>query len=132
MEKDDLHLHTVFKRCIGDSYRKGNRIVFGDEAYGLENELGLTRELRTLWTRGRSMECGLWVASQKPTHISLHAYNQAEHLFLHYDPDENARKRFDEIGGVDPNLVRNTVANLKKHEWLYIRRDGPVMAIVNK
>jgi hypothetical protein len=59
-------------------------------------------------------------------------YSQAQHLFLHNDPDERARKRFDEIGGVDPKVVRNTISKLDKHEWLYIRRDGPVMAIVSK
>lgn len=131
-DKDDDTLYREFRKVILDSYRKGNRIVFGDEVYGLSKELGLDRELITLWSRGRSMGAALWAASQKPTHIPLWAYSQAEHLFLHHDPDERARKRFDEIGGVDPNIVRAVVARLEKHEWLYIRRDGPVMCIVGK
>jgi hypothetical protein len=115
-----------------DCYKRGNRIVFCDEAYGLSNELGLNRELVTLWTRGRSMRTGIWAASQKPTHIPLHAYNQAEHLFLANDPDKRARDRFSEIGGVDPDLLKATVPQLEKHEWLYVRRDGPVMCVVEK
>jgi energy-coupling factor transporter ATP-binding protein EcfA2 len=129
---DDYTLYREFKRAMLESYRKGNRIIFGDEVYGLSKELGLDKELITLWSRGRSMGTGLWAATQKPTHVPLWMYSQAEHLFLHNDPDERARKRFDEIGGVDPNLVRAVVAKLDKHEWLYIRRDGPVMCIVGR
>lgn len=131
-QKDDDILYREFRRAILDSYRKGDRIIFGDEVYGLSKELGLDRELVTLWSRGRSMGTALWSASQKPTHIPLWAYSMAEHLFLHYDPDLRARKRFDEIGGVDPDLVRAEVSRLDKHEWLYIRRDGPAMAIVKR
>jgi hypothetical protein len=131
-DRDDDTLYREFRKVILDSYKRGNRVIFGDEVYSLSMELGLDKELITLWSKGRSMGCGLWAASQKPTHIPLWAYSQAEHLFLHNDPDERARKRFDEIGGVNPNLVRGVVAHLDKHEWLYIRRDGPVMAIVGK
>lgn len=129
---DDENLYVQFRACMRDSYKKGNRVLFGDEVYSLSKELGLDKELVTIWSKGRSMGTGLWAASQKPTHIPLWAYSQAHHLFLHNDPDERARKRFDEIGGVDPQLVRLTVSRLEKHEWLYIGRDGPVMAIINK
>lgn len=127
---DDPMLYREFRRALLDSYRRGKRIVFGDEVYGLVSELDLKRELITLWSRGRSMGTGLWAATQKPTHVPLWMYSQPEHLFLHHDPDKRARDRFSEIGGVDPDLVRRTVMDLSKHEWLYIRRDGPVMCIV--
>lgn len=130
--RDNDTQEDIFRRCLMDSYKKGNRIVFGDEAYSLANELNLGTELVTLWSKGRSMGTGLWAATQKPTHVPLWLYSQAQHLFLHNDPDERARKRFDEIGGVDPKLVRTVVGKLAKHEWLYIRRDGPEMAIVSK
>lgn len=130
-EQDDALLYAQFRRAILDSYKRGKRILFCDETYGLCDELGLDRELRTVWTRGRSMECGLWAASQRPTHIPLWAYNQAEHLFLHNDPDKRTRERFDEIGGVDPGLVRSVVASLQLHQWLYIRRTGPALCIVD-
>lgn len=130
--KDNDTQAEIFERCLMDSYKKGNRIVFGDEAYSLAQELDLETEMVTLWSKGRSMGCGFWAATQKPTHVPLWMYSQAQHLFLHNDPDERARKRFDEIGGVDPKLVRTVVGKLQKHEWLYIKRDGPEMAIVSK
>lgn len=131
-DRDDAILYAEFRRAILDSYKRGNRIVFADEMYGLSHELGLDRECVTIWTRGRSMGTGIWCASQKPTHIPLHAYNQAEHLFLARDPDKRARDRFSEIGGVDPDLLKETVLQLEKHEWLYVRRDGPVMCVVQR
>ena len=129
-EADDEHLYTQFKAAILDAYKSGNKIILADELVGL-SDLNLRRELIALWTRGRSMGTGLWGGSQKPTHVPLHAYNQAEHLFLAYDPDQRARKRFDEIGGVDPGFVRDAVMQLHKYQWLYIRRDGQKMCIVD-
>lgn len=129
---DDDLLHREFRKAILDSYKKGNRILFGDEVYGLDYELGLRKELVTVWTRGRSMKTGLWAATQKPTHVPLWMYNQAHHLFLANDPDKRARQRFGEIGGVDPKLVEAAVMGLDEYEWLYIRRRGPVMGIVEK
>ncbi len=131
-DRDNETMHMIFRRALLDSYRKGKRILFGDEVYSLAEELGLTKELVTIWTKGRSMECGLWVATQKPTHIPLWAYSQAEHLFLHFDPDKRARERFKEIGGVDPVLVERIILTLKRHEWLYIRRADGAMCIVEK
>lgn len=130
-DRDDLELWREHRKALTHSYRRGNRIVFGDETLGLTDELGLTRELRTLWTRGSSMGAGLWAASQKPSHIPLWAYNQAAHVFLANDPDERSRDRFGEIGGVDPRLVQRIVFGLGDFQWLYLRRRGRKMCIVD-
>lgn len=129
-ETDDVKHERVFRRAILDSYRQGGRILFVDETYGLTNDLNLGRPLVRVWTRGRSMGTGLWAGSQKPTHIPLHAYNQAEHLLLHHDPDKRSRDRYREIGGVDPDLVAAVTASTPRFSYLYIRRDGPVLCIV--
>lgn len=127
---DEERHYRIFRQAVLDSYRKGKRIVFADEAYSLTNELGLSREMITVWSKGRSMGTGLWAATQKPTHVPLWMYSQPEHLFLAYDPDKRARDRFGEIGGVDPDLVRATVTRLGRHEWLYIRREDRAMCVV--
>lgn len=131
-DRDDRHLYEVFRKAILDSYKRGNRILFADEIYGLCAELRLEREAITVWSRGRSMGTGLWSGTQRPAQIPLWAYGQAEHLFLHNDPDKRARERYDEIGGIDPGFVRAAVMQLAKHEWFYIRRDGPKFCIVGK
>lgn len=129
-ERDDARLYVEFRRALLDSYKRGNRIVFGDEVYGLATELGLKRELRTLWTRGASMGTGLWTATQRPREIPLQAYSQAEHVFMAYTPDKMDRDRYSEIGGVDPDIVKWVTARLPKYHWLYVRRTGPAMCVI--
>lgn len=123
---------AVFRRAMLDSYKKGNRIVVVDDAYGVSVVLGLRIELIEMWTEMRSMPGAVWAAFQRPADVPLWAYSQAEHLILFHDPDKRARERFAEIGGVDPVIVRDTVMGLKRHQFLYIRRDGPAMCIVDK
>lgn len=129
---DDPAHHAVFRRTILDNYKRGNRVIFADELYGLVAELNLKRELITVWSRGRSMGAGLWGATQKPTHVPLWAYNQADHLFLYNEPDKDGRDRFREIGGFDSKIVSDTVMTLGEYECLYICRKGPTMCIIQK
>jgi len=130
-DKDDPVLYKEMRKAILDSYKRGKRIIYVDEAWGLV-DLGLQRELVTVWTRGRSGGAGIWAGSQRPAYIPLPAYSQADHLFLHYDADKRDRDRFKEIGGIDPDLVESIVLRLQWHQWLYIRRKGPVYCIVDK
>lgn len=130
-DKDDARHEAIFRRAIRDLYRKGHRIIFADETYSLERELGLETDLRRVWTKGRSMETGLWAASQRPVFISRWAL-QAQHLFLAHDPDVAMQKRYGEIGGgIDPDAVRWTVAHLKRYEFAYINREERAMCIVS-
>jgi len=131
-QRDDYAHYVVFRKAILDCYKTGHKIIFADELYSLSDELGLDRELITVWTKGRSMDCGLWGATQKPSHVPLWAYSQAEHIFLHRDPDKRNQDRYGDIGGVDPRIVRDITNSLERHQWLYIRRDGPRMCIVDK
>lgn len=129
-DRDDEVLSREFRKAITAAYAGGDRIVMADETYGLINELGLHKLITAVHSRGAGMGVGIWCMTQKPTHIGTWAYSQAEHLFLGHDPDKRARDRFAEIGGVDPDIVKHYVANLKKYEWFYIRRTGPVMCII--
>lgn len=116
--------HDVFQEAIIDSYAKGNRILFADETYSLTNELQLGDELVTVWTKGRSMNCALWAASQRPAFIPTWAYSQSTHFFISYDPDKRSRKRYEEISGVDPEIIREGTEALEEFEWLYVKAAG--------
>lgn len=127
---DDPRHRALFRRVILDSYKKGNRILFADETYSLEEELSLSTELRTVWTKGASMGCAMWAASQRPAYISRWAY-QAHHLFIGGDPDEETQRRLSEIGAaVDSGKVRWLLPRLGQWEFLYINRDEKAMCIV--
>lgn len=131
-DRDDVHLQAQFRKCMLDCYQRGNRIIFVDEVAGLTTELGLSRVCKAIWMRGASMHAGLWAATQRPREVPLHAYSQAHHLLLGKTPDKKDRDRFSEIGGVDPDLVKSTVAELQKFQWLYIRREDSAMCIVDR
>lgn len=129
-EMDDQRHAVIFRKATRALYRKGNRIIFADETYSLEKELGLQVELRRVWTKGRSMGTGLWAASQRPAYISMWAY-QANHIFLANDPDTAALKRLSEIGaGIDPAILLSELPKLDQYHFLYINRDERAMCIV--
>ncbi|HWW95504.1 MAG TPA: hypothetical protein VN375_19195 [Vicinamibacteria bacterium] len=125
VDRDEPQHAEIFYKALLDSYKKGNRILFGDEAYSLCEELGLKRYMITLWTKGRSMGAGMWAATQKPTHVPLWMYSQASHLFLSYDPDKRARDRYREISGIDPDVIQHALNSLEEEfSWVYIRPEG--------
>lgn len=124
--------YATFRAAILDSYRKGKRLLVVDDAFGVSEILKLRKEMIEGWTEFRSMDTGMITSFQKPSHVPLWAYSQAEHLFLFHDPDKRSRERFGEIGGVDPQLVQRVVMGLRRHQCLYIRRDGPAMCIIDK
>lgn len=129
---DDPRHHDVFRRTILANYKRGNRVIFGDELYSLCEELKLKKPLITVWSKGRSMHAGVWGATQRPAYVPLWAYSQADHLFLAYESDDRARQRFREIGGVNSRLVSDVVIDLYEHQWLYINRTAgrPTMCII--
>jgi hypothetical protein len=130
-EQDDWNHEVIFRGVFNDCYRRGDRILVCDEILATK-DLNLNREMVRGWTRGRSMGMGLWGGSQRPFDVPLYAYGQAEHLFIANDPDHRSRKRYSEIGGFDGSVVASWVHALKKHQFLYIGREGPVVCVVDK
>lgn len=123
---------AIFRRAILGSYKAGNRILFADELFQLCDRLKLSDELVTVWTMGRSMEAGLWGASQRPSHIPLWAYSMATHLFIAYDPDDRAQERYGEISGVDPQLVISGMERLEGFQWLYVNQKNRTICILDE
>lgn len=127
---DEVRHEQIFRRMHRDLYVKGDAIIFDDEAVSLVREMDLRPDLVRIWTKGRSVGCGLWAATQRPALVPLEMYDQAHHLFLAYDPDKRSQQRFGEIGGVDPDLVVSVVQRLPRYYWLYIRRSDRTMCVV--
>lgn len=142
-DKDDPMLRREMRKAILDGYanrvgRKGTKkkpgtrgnVLFCDEVWGLV-DLGLKRELTTVWTRARAMGCGLWAASQRPALIPLAAYSEPEHMFIHYSPDKRARDRYKEIGGVNTDMIATVTERITWHQFLYINRVDQTYCIVD-
>jgi len=133
---NNIHLAGVFRRALHQLFWKGNTIAIADETYHLSAVLDLAPELTRHWTQGAGMGSGLWSATQKPSGtqqgtIPSFMYSSPTHTFLGRDPDARNRKRFGEIGGIDPRQIEETVMGLQRFEWLYIHRNGPTMCIVS-
>lgn len=134
-----------FRKCLADQYWQGDSITVGDDIYITAVRMGLNPEFEQFWTAGSAGGAGLWSTNQKPSGtlgggaVSSFSYNAPTHLFLGRDPDERNRRRFSEIGGVDPGVVSDIVANELRtvrigdkaiSEKLYIDKRGPYLAIV--
>lgn len=138
IDKDTKTIAEDFRRAINECYRKGDRILFIDDLVGFSKELGLESTLKIVYMEGRAMGCGLWGAIQRPYEAPVIMYGAANHLILFKDPDKRSIDRFKDIGGVDRDLVANTVNSLTAHEFLYIGRtmadDGvsPALAIIER
>jgi len=129
-DADDENMARTFGNVLRHSYKVGDRIIMADEVVGLAQELKLGRGLNAIWTRGRSLGTGLWAMTQRPAYVPLNAYSQAEHLLIAYEPDADTRKRYGEIGGVDPKLVSAAVESLPEYHFLYLRRTGRHICII--
>jgi hypothetical protein len=134
IEYDEYMQKTIFTRALGMMYnsaKKKPNIMFADETYSLENELGLSKMLVRAWTKGRSIGNGLWAGSQRPAYISPMAY-QAQHLFLGFDADKRSQDRYAEIGGgFDPDVVKSIIGQLRQFQFLYISREERAMCIID-
>jgi hypothetical protein len=130
-EIDDENQTAIFGSALRWVYKHGRYIIDVDEMLDM-TDLGLEREERVLWTRGRSMGAGLWAGSQQPFYIPTHAYRQSSHLLVAKDPDKRSRQRFDEIGGFDSGLVARWVMSLRQYQFLYLRRRDNAVCVIDK
>lgn len=138
MEKDVPNAREITYRFLAQTYADGARrkkaIIVLDDTYLKAKVLGLDREMTTIHAMAGAMGIGAWTFVQKATgagETTLMAYGAAEHVFLFNEPDANYRKRYGEIGGVDPKLVERTVMTLDKYQCLYIKRTGRFMCVVD-
>lgn len=128
---DDENHEAFFRKVLEDCYKRGNDIVFADESTGITDDLNLKREVVKIHKRGAALGCGMWLTDQRPFYVAQTSYSQAEHLFLGNSADKRDRQRFGEIGGIDPFIVQSEVMKLQRFQWLYIRRTGPQMCVID-
>lgn len=114
-------------------------ILLVDEAHQTHNDLKLRLDCEAPLMRGRPV-CGVWSLVQRGRHVSYMVYDQAEHLFIFFDPDRDNQRRYSEIGGTDPDVLVKLSRRLKTKtvadgstisQALYFRRSGNYLAIVD-
>ena len=140
-DENDL-IAGKFRKTIHRSYHAGMKkpvILFVDEAHQTHNDLKLRGDIEGPLMRGRPV-CGVWSLVQRGRYVSYMVYDQAEHLFIFYDPDRDNQRRYSEIGGVDSDVLIELSRRLKTttvadgstiSQALYFRRSGDYLAIVD-
>jgi energy-coupling factor transporter ATP-binding protein EcfA2 len=110
------------REALTSIYRQGGWLVFLDELKHIAAYLGLEPEVELLLHQGRSAGITVVCAVQRPRHVPLMAYDQADHIFMWESRDFNIRKRLGEIGGkVNPDLIEYGLKCLPtRHSFLYI------------
>jgi hypothetical protein len=141
IDKDNENIKVQFRGAILDNYASKKPVItVVDEAHLVHNDLKLKKEAEAPLMRGAPVNA-MWSIIQRGAWVSYHCYCEPEHLFVFYDPDVSNRRRYREIGGVDPYLIDYiTERELQTSripsgqtisQCLYIRRSGPQMMIID-
>jgi hypothetical protein len=141
VKEENEALAKEYKSAIHRGYqapRKKPIILVADEAHQTHNDLRLMSDCEGPLMRGRPV-CSMWSLVQRGRFVSYHVYDQAEHVFIFYDPDRDNQRRYSEIGDVDARELVELTRQLKTKtvadgstisEALYFRRSGNQLAIV--
>lgn len=112
--------HEVFKNAFDRIYREGGWTVAIDELWYIINILGLDREVKTYLLQARALGISLVCATQRPVSVPLEVYDQSTHLFFFRDNDRRNIDRLADIHASNTPLIRELVANLDRHQVLYV------------
>lgn len=129
---DADRLYYEFRKTMLASLKAGKRIIVADDMLALCNWLGLRAEIRYLYWNGRSDDCGLWGAIQRPADAPGEAYSQSHHIFFANSPEKRDRDRYREIGGIASETIEYNLERLQKWQWLYVHRESGGVCIVDK
>ncbi len=127
IDSDELQ-KEVFTKMYAAIYREGGWAIVIDEGYIMSETLGLKKQMRQVWTQGRSLGISQVVATQRPRWIPLEMYDQSTHLFFWQNQDSRSLDVLGDINGRNPTLVKGLVANLDKYQVLYVNsRTGKML-----
>jgi len=139
LDKDNANIREQYRKALMSNYASQRPVIsFVDEAHHVQNDLRLKSEYEAALMRGAPVNAQ-WSLIQRGRYMSYLAYDAPEHIFIFYDPDLSNRKRYSEIGGVDPKYLEAVTEELKTYrgkngntisEALYVRRSGPELMIV--
>lgn len=110
----------VFHHAFGAIYREGGWTVAIDELWYIANVLKLGADVKVYLLQARSLGISLLSATQRPANVPVEIYDQSTHLMFWRDNDETNLKRISGISWRSSNVIRHLVANLERHQVLYI------------
>jgi energy-coupling factor transporter ATP-binding protein EcfA2 len=142
VKEENQLLRENYATAIHKSYHAPKSkpvILLVDEAHQTHTDLKLRENCEGPLMRGRPV-CGVWSLVQRGRFVSYMVYDQAEWVFIFYDPDRNNQERYAEIGDVDVAEIRYWSSQLKTKtvadgstisQALVFRRSGNQLFIVD-
>lgn len=120
-KRKDVQAEAI-REALTSMYQQGGWLVLLDELKHIADYLNCKAEVELLLHQGRSAGITVVSAVQRPRHVPLMAYDQADHVFMWESRDSKMRERLAEIGGkTDPDLIEHGLRNLQsRHHFLHI------------
>jgi hypothetical protein len=110
----------VFRRALADIYSQGGWCVCWDEFWYLTQIMKMETEARILLQQARANDISFVMGSQRPSRIPVEVWDQSTHLAFWRDNDEINLKRMSGIGWLASGPIRSFIANLERHQVLYV------------
>jgi hypothetical protein len=138
---DRERVRQILSAMLADRYGVSARskkaqhgIVVMDDTRDKSKVVGLDYEMTTYLSMAGAMGLGLWAFVQKGSQqgdTAIMAYPNAAHMFLAKDPTVGGAEYSANVAGVDPRYVMWVLPQLEPRQFLYIRRKGPALAIID-
>jgi hypothetical protein len=109
-----------FRSALQGMWKAGKWTVHLNELRYLTDNLGLKREINTLYLQARSSKMSLIGETQRPRSVPLEAFSQSSHVFFGPCRDDEDLKRISGIGNANPKIVRIVVQGLERYQFAYV------------
>lgn len=119
-EQTDAQHRAVFSEALTRAFWQTGWTVGIDELEYINRDLRIESPVNRLLRQGRSQGNSMILGTQRPRHVTLHAYEQATHLFMWRQADLGNVARASELAGVNRARVLEVLPALNKHDTLYI------------
>lgn len=129
-EQDKRHAEE-FSNALNETFWQTGWTTAIDELEYIYRHLKVTSPVDRQLTQGRSQGNTLIVGTQRPRYVTLHAYEQATHLFIWRMSDLANITRAAELAGVNRRAVADVVSKLDRHDVLYVNTVTGDMLVTN-
>lgn len=111
---------ATLRQALHKIWEQGGWTIYLDEIVTMTDLLKMDVELRAFWKEARSSKISIVAATQRPSRIPLEAYSQARFILLWRTNERRELLRLADMNGVDPEPVRQCVAQLDRFEILAV------------
>ena len=129
-DQDKRHAQE-FSDALNETFWQTGWTTAIDEGEYLYRHLKVTAPIDRQLTQGRSQGNTVIMGTQRPRYVTLHAYEQATHLFIWRMSDLANITRAAELAGVNRRAVADVVSQLGRHDVMYVNTVTGDMLVTN-